>query len=202
MYLKFVMMHGSYLTRLDIAVDCFNCGLRPQDATREIENGHIKTLARQFPLWHDAKSPGYTQYIGKKSSSAFCRIYDKAVEMGNIGDYTRVECSFGGTRAMDAGKKLLQGADYRALVRGFVDFGMWREWKEIMSVTAVPTKYVRTISKTQRWLLAAAAPSLARELYLAGDDDFYFRFIDTVRFHLDKLRQEIETDEEKQGEIA
>lgn len=188
--------HGAMLTRLDIAVDCHDCGLKPSRATEEIENDRVKTLSRQFPTWHDAKIPGYTQYIGKKSSTAFCRIYDKAAEMGSEQEWTRVECVFNGKRAMDAGQWVLRGKDYRGLVRGFVDFPEWNEWKTVMSVDACKTKSPRSISNTKRWLLSSAATSLARELYLDGDDAFYFQFIDAMRFHLDKLRGEIEMEED------
>lgn len=188
--LRWSLEHGGTVTRLDVAIDCFNCGLKPQRATEEIEHDRCQTKARLFPLWHDAKTPGYTQYVGKKSSTAFCRIYDKAAEMGVSGDYTRVECSFGSNRAHAAALACLRGSDYRGVVRGFIDFSDWSEWSEIMSAVPVPTRETRTLTNTKRWLLSAAASSLARELYLDGDDEFYFRFIDTLRFHLDKLREE------------
>ena len=187
--LRHVMEHSAVVTRLDIAVDCKECGLKPQDSTEHIKNNECITLARKFPLWFDPTEKGYTQYIGKKSSTAFCRIYNKAAEMGDDGDWTRVECSFGGDRAQVAARQCLLGADYRSLVRGFVDFSNWPEWEKIMSAEAVPTKYSRSISNTKRWLLSSAASSLARECYLDGDHEFYFRFIDTFRFFLDKLEQ-------------
>jgi Replication initiation factor len=188
--LSHLVKNGGTIVRLDIAVDCRDCGLKPADATREIQNDRIRTLARQFPLWYDPKKEGYTQYVGKKSSTAYVRIYDKAAEMGANGDWTRVECVFSGRRAMDAAQKCLQGADYRALVRGFVDFTEWREWKTVLSADAVQTNAPRTLSNTKRWLLSSAAPSLARELYLDGDDAFYFQWIEHMRFFLDKLRHE------------
>jgi hypothetical protein len=185
--LSWCLKHGCTVTRLDVAIDCFNCGLKPQKATEEIEHDRCKTKARQFPLWNDAKMPGYTQYIGKKSSTAFCRIYDKAAEMGILGDYTRVECSFSGNRAQGAALACIRGEDYRGVVRGFVDFSDWSQWREIMSAVPVPTREIRSISNTKRWLLDAAATSLAREMFLDGEHDFYFRFIDAVQFHLQKL---------------
>jgi len=188
--LKFIIDHGATITRLDLAVDCRDCGLKPQDATREIKNEKVRTLARQFPLWFDPTQKGYTQYIGKKSSTAFVRIYNKAAEMDIDGDWTRVECVFSGKRAMDAAQQAVRGTDYRALVRGFVDFSEWAEWREIMSIAPVQTNAPRAISKTKRWLLSSAAPSLARELYLDGDDAFYFQWLDHMRFFLDKLRKE------------
>ncbi len=190
--LEWLVRASGTVTRLDLAVDCFNCGLNPKQATEEIKNARVRTLARQFPSWCDAVQKGYTQYIGKKSSTAFVRIYDKAAEMGVDGEWTRVECSFGSKRAMDAARQCLQGADYRGLVKGFVDFPQWREWGEVMRANACKTAAPRTLSNTKRWLLSSAAPSLARELYLDGDDAFYFQWIETMRYHLDKLRAEPE----------
>jgi len=188
--LSHLVTNGGTIVRLDIAVDCRDCGLKPQDATEEIKNERVTTLARQFPLWFDPTQKGYTQYVGKKSSTAYVRIYNKAAEMDIDGDWTRVECVFSGKRAMDAAQKCLQGADYRALVRGFVDFDRWSEWRKVMSLPPVQTNAPRTLSNTKRWLLASAAPSLARELYLDGDDAFYFQWLSSMRFTLDKLRGE------------
>jgi len=191
-YLRYMVTAGALVTRLDLAIDCYNCNLKPSDATEEIKNERVSTLARQFPLWFDPTQKGYTQYIGKKTSTAFARVYNKAAEMGVDGDWTRVECVFSGKRAMDAAQQALRGADYRALVRGFVDFSEWAEWREIMSVAPVQTNAPRAISNPKRWLLSSAAPSLARELYLDGDDAFYFQWLSHMRFCLDKLRQETE----------
>lgn len=200
--LKHFIEYGGSITRLDLAVDCRNCNLRPHDATERIKENDVHTLARKFPIWFDPTEKGYTQYIGKKSSTAFCRIYNKAAEMGDDGDWTRVECSFGGKRAMEAAQKCLLGTDYRSLVRGFVDFSNWPEWEEIMSLPPVQTKYSRTLSNTKRWLLSSAAPSLARECYLDGDHEFYFRFVDTFRFFLDKLEKTNGEQGEETDQIA
>jgi len=200
--LKHFIDHGATITRLDVAIDCRECGLKPSDATERIKAGDCKTLSRQFPLWFDPTQQGYTQYIGKKSSTAFVRIYNKAAEMGTNADWTRVECSFGSKRAMDASLAIVRGEDYRGLVRGVVDFRNWPEWTAIMSADAIQTKSPRTLSNTKRWLLSSAAPSLARELYFDGDDAFYFRFIDTLRFHLDKLRSEGENTEPESDHVA
>jgi hypothetical protein len=186
--LSHLVKNGGSIVRLDLAIDCINCMLNPSDATEEIKNDRVTTLARQFPLWFDPTKKGYTQYIGKKTSTAFVRIYNKAAEMGVDGDWARVECVFSGRRAMDAAMQALQGTDYRALVRGFVDFSDWKEWSEIMSIAPSKTNSPRTVSNTKRWLLASAATSMARELYLDGDDAFYFQWIDHMRFFLDKLR--------------
>lgn len=196
-FLSHVVKHSATITRLDLAIDCRECGLKPSDATERIKANDCITLARKFPLWFDPTEKGYTQYIGKKSSMAFCRIYNKAAEMGDDGEWTRVECSFGGDRAQVAARECLLGKDYRGLVRGFVDFSNWPEWEAVMSAEAVPTKYSRSLSNTKRWLLSSAATSLARECYLDGDHEFYFRFIDTFRFFLDKLEQTERENKEK-----
>lgn len=185
--LKTAVESGARVTRLDIAIDCRNCNLRPSEATERVKNGSVITKARKFPVWFDAQGSGHTQYIGKKASTAFARIYDKAAELGTDEDYARVELSFGGKRAMDAAQRCLRGESYLGMVRGFVDFNEWPEWGAVMSASPVATINPRVDTNTKRWLLSCSATSLAREMYYDCDHAFYFRFMDAVKFHLDKL---------------
>jgi hypothetical protein len=186
-YLKHVVQAGGKITRLDVAIDARNANLVPSEATRRIKLEQVTTKARKFPTWCDAKEAGYTQYIGKKSSTAYARIYDKAAEMGISEDYTRVEVSFNAERAMEAATLCLGGKAYLGLVRGFVDFHGWPEWEAVMCADVVRVEYERNISNTKRWLLSAATTSLAREVFLDQDHSFYFRFVETFKFFLEEL---------------
>lgn len=187
-YLKHVVSSGARVTRLDIAIDAKNCNLVASDATKYIKNGEVITRAKQFPAWSDPTNKGYTQYIGKKTSSAFVRIYNKAAEVGVDGDWTRVECSFGERRANQAAQAIIQNGDFIGLVRGFVDFPEWENWQNVMSDSPVQTVYEKRLSNTRKWLLEQCAPTLAREVYLDGEDEFYFRFNDAVAFNVQKLK--------------
>jgi len=187
-YLKSLILHHAVITRLDLAIDARNCNLRPQKATERIKAGACRTRSRKFPCTLDAINTGYTQYIGKKSSECCVRIYDKAAESNVDGDYVRVEVVFKAGRAHRAAQAVTRGEDYRALVRGFVDFTDWKEWDEVFNIAPVRIHSEQKDTNTQKWLLQVAAASLAREIHLAGDDDFYFRFQDAVKVKLEELR--------------
>lgn len=178
--LKFWLDSGARVTRLDVAIDALNHRLKPIQATRYIKKGKVRTRAKEFPTWRDAKETGYTQYIGKKSSEVYCRIYDKGAEMGTKQDHTRIECIFGQERADKAAREIVRGKDPRSLVRGFVDFPEWSAWGRIMgdSIQKLPAE--RVTSKSREWLLRSCAPALARELMLSDGEEFVTQFLDAV----------------------
>lgn len=163
-------------TRIDLAIDIINCNLRPEQATEEIKNGRCKTRAQQFPFWSDAQTRGYTQYIGKKASESYCRIYDKAAEMGIQQDHARVELVVRHKKAQAAASAIDGGADFRGMVVSFADFGEWREWRAAMEVPEVKLPSERKATNTQKWLLDTCAPALAREIVRADSTEFYEMF--------------------------
>jgi len=168
-------------SRIDLAIDAKGFNLKPSDASEYIKSGEVKTRAKQFPAWYDPSGDGYTQYIGKKSSEVYMRIYDKAAELGLGDDHTRVELVVRGERAQMAAKKVVSDIDFRALARGFCDFPTWDNWNEIMHVEACKLPADRTSSQTLQWLLSAAAPSLARCMALSENaDDIFLKFKDVV----------------------
>lgn len=179
--LKHFIDNGARVKRLDCAVDAKNWHLRPETAQFLISVEACKTRAREFPHWADTIKKGLTQYVGKKSSEVFARIYDKSAEMGLQGDHTRVEVVFSGERAGSAANAIVRGADMRSLVRGFVDFPTWGVWLAVMEVEPGKLQTVKRLSSTKLWLLNQCAPALAKELELDGDDEFYFKFLDAVR---------------------
>lgn len=167
-------------TRIDVAIDFINCNLQPQQATEEIQNGRIKTRAQQFPFWADAGGEGYTQYIGKKSSESYIRIYDKAAEMGVQQDHTRVELIVRHAKAQAAAIAIVRGNDFRGMVVSVADFAEWGEWREAFQVSEVKLPSDRKETNTRKWLLDAVAPALAREIVLSGNSLFYEKFKDAV----------------------
>lgn len=167
-------------TRIDMAIDFVNCNLRPERATEEIRDGRIKTRAKQFPFWANAESDGYTQYIGKKASESYIRIYDKAAEMGIEQDHTRVEFVVRHTKAQAAASAIGRDADFRGMVVSFADFKEWREWRQAMEVSEIKLPAERHETNTERWLLEACAPALARVIVLEDSTEFYEKFKDAV----------------------
>lgn len=180
-------------TRIDMAVDAINYNLRPQKATEEIANGRCKTRAKKYPTNSDPLDPGYTQSIGKKASEISLKLYDKAVEMGIDGDYTRIELTVRQRRADYAARQIASGVDYRAMVVSFADFPEWSEWKQIMDAVPVKLPAERKETNTERWLLDACAPALARVIYFASNTEFYEKFKDEVMEQLRQLSNGIRT---------
>ena len=174
-------------TRLDLAIDAINLNLRPQRATEEIANGRCKTRAKKNPTNSDPLDPGYTQRIGTLSSEVSCKLYDKAAEMGVDGDHTRIELTVRQKRADHAARQIVSGTDYRAMVVSFADFPEWSEWRQIMEIVPVKLPSERKETNTERWLLDACAPALARVIYFASNTEFYERFKETVMVHLEQL---------------
>lgn len=172
---------GFSFSRIDLAIDAFNFNLKPQTATSLIGDGKVKTRAKQFPMWGDPTNSGYTQYVGKKSSEIYLRIYDKAAESDITIDWTRVELVVRGKRSQMAAEKIVSDVDFRSLVRGYCDFLFWDEWHEIMHVEATKLPADRQTSQTFKWLLSSAAPSLARCMALSENpDETFLKFKDVV----------------------
>lgn len=172
---------GFSFTRIDLAIDAKGFNLKPSDATEYISKGEVKTRAKQFPLWHDAKAKGYTQYIGKKSSEVYMRIYDKAAEMELHEDWARVELVVRGERAKVAAQEIIRDTDFRSIVNGYASFNTWENWKEVMAAEAVKLPADRSTSQTLQWLLRSCAPSLAREMALSENpDEVFLKFKDVV----------------------
>jgi len=174
-------------SRIDMAIDCIGFNLRPERATEEIDQKRCKTRAKSAPRQDDAIKTGYTQYVGKKTSEIFLKLYDKAAEMGTDEDHTRVELTARHARADYAARQIVSGVDFRQMVVAFADFPHWREWQEIMDVVPVKLPAERPETNTERWLLDACAPALARVIYFASNTEFYEKFKDAVMINLEQL---------------
>ena len=174
-------------TRIDMAVDAINFKLRPQRATKELKNGRCKTRAKLSPTNSDPRDLGYTQYVGRKASEIYLRIYDKAEELGIDADYTRVELVVKGRRANFAARQIVQSVDYRAMVVAYADFPAWRQWRTVMDADPVKIPSERKETQTERWLLATCAPALARVVFLADNTGFYEKFTSAFLNNLELL---------------
>jgi len=163
-------------TRIDLAVDAINFKLRPQRATKELELGRCKTRAKKSPTNSDPRDLGYTQYVGKKTSEIYLKLYDKAQEMGVDADHCRIELTVRKSRADHAARQIVQNIDYRAMVRAYADFPAWRQWRRIMDVDTVKLPSERKETNTERWLLEQCVPALARQIFLSDSTEFYEKF--------------------------
>jgi len=178
---KFLHSAGAKFTRMDLANDCQNFGLKAKDATREIENKRFKCRCKKTPAWFDPSFGGWTQYLGTNASEIHLRIYDKAAELGIKSDYTRVELVVRDKRANAAAAAIVRGVDFRSLVAGYVQFPDWVEWQQIMAADVVQIPAEKKDTATDQWLLGVVTKTLARRLDELGDDELWFRFLEQVK---------------------
>lgn len=180
-------------TRIDLAIDIKNANLLPSRATEEIKNGRIKTRAKECPAWYDAAGTGYTQYVGKKSSEIYLKLYDKAAELGTNEDHTRVELTVRSDRADKAARQAILRRDFRGMVVSFADFPEWDEWNKAMATTPIKLPSERKETATRKWLIEQCVPALAREIMLENGSDFYERFKAATMIKLEQLSRNVQT---------
>lgn len=187
-------------TRIDMAVDVINHKMRPQRATKELHLEQCETRAEKSPRYDDPREKGYTQYVGKKTSQIYLKLYDKAEEMGINADWTRVELTVRKGRANSAARQIIQGTDYRSMVLAFANFPKWRQWNKAMAAPTVKLPKEQVVGNTERWLLDSCAPALAKVIYFQqgtlkeGEMSIFDKFVDEVTRRLEKLSDNRQTE--------
>lgn len=169
------------ITRLDLCVDVICSNLNPKNATYHLIKGQYKSHARSAPKWDDSLKAGYTQYVGKKTSETYFRMYDKASEMGTKYPWIRAEIVFQGDRGTSALNAYLRDGSVAGLIRSYVDFPQWKKWKAIMGAPKSRVETVKKATATREWLLHQVAKSLAKEMAMDDDQDFYLTFLQRTR---------------------
>lgn len=187
---------GLTFTRLDFAFD---------DKSRLLNMGKIgelvesRSYASRFRKVSQVRSRssgrwGVTWNFGARVSESYVRIYDKAAEQDEPGDWIRVEMELKSDRADQAGRYLLfnTAAEDWAKVSaswllGVLDFkqpgadsnhSRWDTvswWSEFLGVCekaglGVP-KEVRTVDQLREWVRAQVSPTLYVLLWVFGQDE-------------------------------
>jgi hypothetical protein len=188
--LKIFKESKAVIRRIDFARDIFNSPLSFGVLLAQIQKGKATTKARQFPAHQANGKEGRTQYIGKKSSDCYCRIYDKAYEQGIEGQWHRIEVVFQDDKAEPAAQAFLTGSSVPSLLKSVIDFPAYPKWGAVLS-PSTPSKISvgRITGNTREWLLNLVAPSMARELFLDDDDTFLIEWLTKVRLLREALEE-------------
>jgi len=188
-------------TRIDVAFDDRYGYLSLEVMERSIRDKHLTTRAekrRKEDSWTDTGEdrPGTTLYLGRRASTTFCRIYDKAAEQKEEGHWIRVELELKKHQASAAVDTFLEGG-FRALngfLRAYLDFKepqadtnrrRWPTvawWEAFLQGVAKcgPSlhKVATTLEIKARWLLDQVATSLSMVVeHMEGDLDFVLRMV-------------------------
>jgi hypothetical protein len=179
--LEWIALAEFHVSRIDLCVDATHTNLNPHNASYHLVKRQVKTHARAIPEWQDKWVGGFTQYIGKKTSETYVRIYDKASEMGVDFNWTRIEIVFQGDRGTPALKAYLQNKSVGALVKSFVDFPRWRKFQYVMGADKVHIFVPPKQTNTRIWLMESITLSIAKEMAMEDSHEFWLNFVQKIR---------------------
>lgn len=152
------------ITRLDIAFDLFESGLRIPQLAIDLNNPDAPgaKYKRTFIQSHS----GATLSLGSRSSERYLRIYDKGAEQGSAGDWKRIEIELKGDYVREnvdvyAANILSAAWDVDQMIGGLSPI-----IDQFLSETQdadIPSRVVGTLdtdSSSLRWLEKSVIPSL------------------------------------------
>lgn len=133
-------------------------------------------------------------YIGSRSSERFLRVYDKALETGSSGRWTRIELVSRNDYANAFGENITMNGlapAARGTIRQVADCPIdW--WQDALAGDAAESPPVgRKVADTDRWLIDKVLPVLERRLMLCHSTrDELFRVYDlALNDHRRRLHQ-------------
>lgn len=171
--LAIALDHGWHVTRIDIALDFFNTGIKP-DFVHHLYSMYHPRAPRNTSLIVGAH--GSTFYLGSRQSEAMLRIYDKGAEQKVDKDWLRVEAEYKGTKALEASRAALKNIyETVADMRRMIDLPMYSLdiLMEMLHDEEVGKLKGRPAVRADReaWLMTAvmsAVRNLARDDYEAA----------------------------------
>lgn len=178
---------GDICKRVDLAIDAREMGL---------DIPHLYKLLNQLinanPAITTAKSwnlitgtTGDTLYVGSRTSEMFMRVYDKARQLGQVGDWKRIELEIKGSRAIQVARDFTTGkidmAEYtRKLIAGYARFpdAVWRE--VVGDMVMMIGKAKDETPDTEKWLLSQVAPAMAKYMNATKNAAIVEKFLAVV----------------------
>ena len=185
------------ITRLDVAVDAYNHNLKVDEVHEMALAGGALTRVKSFRLM-TANDGGATFYAGSPSSEAMLRVYDKGVESGAGGDWTRAELQLRDSKAFSVATMLCEakkehaGKIIQSVIRGHFDMPEFQTWKDVMN-NSNPLPVARSNDKdsdTRKWLMEVAAPCLAKLAWEGEAELVINQFMDAFDAALEKLQDD------------
>lgn len=183
---------GSF-SRLDLAIDCYDEII---DIPSLVQGKRVEKEPGNARSWrvvrgHDG---GCTGYVGSRSSEKFLRVYDKAVETGQLErPWTRFELELKGDTAKAAGHDLnsMDEKDVGAYTAGLIKASFNPENEQFQRIMSAPSVHLPTKEKTDdttlNWLLETVSKTVARTIARRTDVDVWTAFQSAVQMHMTSL---------------
>jgi DNA relaxase NicK len=184
--LRWHIGHNASISRIDLAFDLKDTPMSISALYDMLERKEASTSAKTYNLIVGSDG-GKTLYVGSRTSEAFMRIYDKGVESGEGGNWTRVELELKGSKARFAAYTMANESDDRAYqwaqgwLNGFVAFPD-PTWRSLMVAEAIPmARANKPEADTKKWLLETVAPAMAKYMNRTGDYKCLVEFMAILR---------------------
>lgn len=176
-------------TRLDLAIDVFDSGIKPKHIYDALERGKAQTVAGRKYSFIVGSDSGSTLYVGSRTSESMLRVYDKGVEMETEKDWLRVEIELKGNKAREAATLITEREAGKhinlaqRLVNGMIDWPV-KVWQQIMTAEAEKLSASRKReSDTKTWLLELVAPSMGKYIARTQDKLIVEQFFEAVELY-------------------
>ena len=192
--LRWCLREGGKITRLDLAIDVMDVPIDiPALKNSPRIEGNGGTARKGSIIQGD--DGGVTAYIGSRKSDKFLRIYDKAIESGNIGRaWTRFELEIKGDNAKVASVEFanLDVGQHDKYIKGVMramfnpDHALYQELMNAEAIQ-IPT-VLNTDDNTLEWLLNSVAKTLAKTIIRRSDVDVSRLFLDAVEANFHALQ--------------
>jgi hypothetical protein len=167
---------GAKVTRIDVAIDVFDSGLKIGSLADALKWGEARTSSAKHMLIRGSDG-GETLYIGSRQSERFCRIYNKAAERLAQGadndqssDWIRIELEVKADKAKALFHTLtnddqLPHETIQAWIKAFIDFPDEKVWRAILGRDNVRMEIShRKLTNSRKWLLGTVCDAIAKEL--------------------------------------
>lgn len=169
---KWVRFVGANVTRVDYAVDLFDCGGTPTDVRECFFTGQLDTIAHSVSIVEKNDrngTKGATVYVGSRSSERLVRVYDKGKQKKTNLDWVRVEMELKGKRAMQFADLAAQEGYDTVGKSSLADVIEWSDipwfesiWKEDYTPVDIDA-LGRPETDREKWLRTVIIPILAEE---------------------------------------
>lgn len=179
--IKHHALFGDMCKRVDLALDVYDAKLDIGGMFVLLDEGSATTRAKHWNLIK-GNDGGATLYVGSRTSEIMLRVYDKAAETGQAGDWKRVELELKGSRAIEVSRMMSVGNDQQAvetargIIKALVDFKT-AQWAEITGNSEVViAKAKDNTPDTELWIMTQVATAMARLIKKQGNDKLMGKF--------------------------
>lgn len=191
--LSWGLKEGGKVTRIDLAIDVYDHEI---DLVALASGPRIKDAPGSARKWSQVKGSdgGCTVYIGSRQSDKFLRIYDKAVETGQLDrPWTRFELEIKGDTAKQVAWEfaMLPDGEKATYIKGIMK-AMFNPqdalYQQIMNAQAVQVSAGRdTDDNTLEWLMNSVSKTLAKTILRRSDVQVWEAFSRAVEAQLHAL---------------